>query len=376
LDIGFVAVNAAAEDHNMFDWLPFAKLGDPGLDRTDIAVLNFACAGGLHGIDKYVPGQCLRTLDEMARRVAGTTYQLTPRFNARPEEFNNSFAYFRALALITVLQRDCGIHYDQAKIPECVPFTPDDSFLFGVVHTKRGTCANIPVLYVAVGRRLGYPMKLVVAKGSGANHFFARWDDPQGERFNIEASAKGLRCPPDDYYRTGRYTITPELEQKGCFLKSLTPRQELAIFLGQRFHCWRDQRVYRRAVEAIAWASALEPANAFFLNTLKSALNEWKITLDDRQPKCFPKISVAPGRRRFPATLPVDLECYLLSLEAIENMLNDPEKEEQWWEPMRRRQPLVVAPAAAVAEFHSNGCRIRFRFTTLSANSYAETKRR
>jgi hypothetical protein len=43
------------------------------------------------------------------------------------------------------------------------------------------------VLYVAIGRRLGYPLKLVECKG----HLFVRWEDAK-ERFNIEGTSRGL----------------------------------------------------------------------------------------------------------------------------------------------------------------------------------------
>ena len=61
-------------------------------------------------------------------------------------------------------------------------------FIHGIIDGPGGTCASMPVLYVAVGRRLGYPLKLVEARG----HLLLRWDDPLGQRlgtpdvFNVE----------------------------------------------------------------------------------------------------------------------------------------------------------------------------------------------
>lgn len=54
-------------------------------------------------------------------------------------------------------------------------------FLHGLLGSKRqGTCSSMPVLYSAVGRRLGYPLKLVTIKG----HLFVRWEGA-GERLNV-----------------------------------------------------------------------------------------------------------------------------------------------------------------------------------------------
>ena len=53
-------------------------------------------------------------------------------------------------------------------------------------------------LQVPVGRRLGYPLKLVVTKA----HVFVRWDDGR-ERFNIETAGNGgTGSYSDEYYRS------------------------------------------------------------------------------------------------------------------------------------------------------------------------------
>lgn len=61
---------------------------------------------------------------------------------------------------------------------------------------RTGTCASLPVLYAAVGRRLECPLKLVTAR----NHFFVRWDGA-GERLNIKATTEGVTTFEDEYYR-------------------------------------------------------------------------------------------------------------------------------------------------------------------------------
>src|SRR5262249_10838641 len=161
---------------------------------------------------------------------------------------------------------------------------PADGFIHGAILGKGGTCASIPVVYAAVGRRLGYPMKIVSAKGPGFDHLLARWDNGQGERLNIEGTGHGLSCHPDESYRTGFYAITPDIEKKGRFLVSMTPREELAIFLAQRFHFWRDVGKDRRAIDAMAWASALIPENEGFRNSLIAALNAWEDKIEKRRP--------------------------------------------------------------------------------------------
>src|SRR5437879_2452534 len=76
--------------------------------------------------------------------------------------------------------------------------------------------------------------------------------------------------------------ITPDMENKGLFLRSKSPREELAGFLMERFHCWKQLGNFRPSVEAAAWASALVPRNVFFSSTLKMALNGWHRALTAR----------------------------------------------------------------------------------------------
>ena len=119
-----------------------------------------------------------------------------------PEEFKHSPNRFRMAALVTVLQRHLGVHY-------YLPFNEGDYnatdsrnlFIHGVLNGHGGTCVTMPVLYVAIGRRLGYPLKLVEAY----QHLFVRWDEAGGERFNIECTCPGFRAWTPITSSNGRY---------------------------------------------------------------------------------------------------------------------------------------------------------------------------
>lgn len=176
---------------------------------------------------------CQRKLVEWTEKVRWETVKAMDLFEKRPGDYCNSRNFFRALTLITVLQQDCGVHYNPAKIPEDVPFETADSFIFGIIQGNGGTCTTIPVLYAAIGRRLGYPLKLVKAVSKQYTHFFVRWDG-DGARFNMEGTAQGLSCPPDSYYRTGRYAVSAGLEEASGLLTLMSPRQELAEFTNER----------------------------------------------------------------------------------------------------------------------------------------------
>ena len=110
------------------------------------------------------------------------------------------------------------------------------------------------MLQVAVGRRLGYPLKLVTTKG----HLFVRWEGA-GERFNIEATGQGVNRFTDDYYRHWPLEITAAEEVAEGYLKSLTPPEELAVFLSIRGMCLREAGRLEEAAAAFAAAARLAP---------------------------------------------------------------------------------------------------------------------
>jgi regulator of sirC expression with transglutaminase-like and TPR domain len=133
-----------------------------------------------------------------------------------------------------------------------------DVFLHGLLGPKRsGTCASLPVLYVAVGRRLGYPLKLVTAK----NHLFVRWDGA-GERLNIEATTQGLTTFEDDYYRRWPFPMTPEEEQVERHLTSLSPAEEVSVFLSLRTQCLLAAGRWDEALSSQEQACRLTPYSA------------------------------------------------------------------------------------------------------------------
>jgi len=133
-------------------------------------------------------------------------------------------------------------------------FNFDDSrvaFIHGMIpapgqspaDTPGGTCASMPVMITAVGRRLGYPLKLVTTKG----HVFVRWEGEDHsspawrQRFNIEGT-NGFSSHPDDYYKTWPFKLTEQQVRANGYLLSLTPMEEFAMFLASRGHCGEDNK--------------------------------------------------------------------------------------------------------------------------------------
>lgn len=345
-------------------WRSLVGMADEELATHDPAAVNLACAAGLPDAEQIDSAYCFATLDRWASEVSGFTTRVMPQYYHNPHKFGYSEAYFRTLCLITVLQRDCGVRYNENKVPEDASFGTADSFIHGVIQGDGGTCATLPVVYAAVGRRLGYPIKLVYTLAKRCGHTFARWEEPR-ERFNIEASNIGLSTPSDDYYRHdavhGLYELPPDAERLGQCLVTATPRMELASFIATRAWCWHDKRDWRQCTEAWAWACSLAPSNELMQESLKRALNEWTREQRPRKPLAFPSLWVETASRAYPA-LALEIERDIRGLCAVQNMLDDPRLDERLWSRMRRGDCDRI-PKEAVANFTSDGnCTIGIRF--------------
>ena len=241
----------------------FASLADllaappEQLKDADIAEMNLLCATGLLGAENLDIDKAFARLDDYAQRVRYWTDQSMWDFRRNPGRFENSEAKFRVLLLISVLQKDFGVHYNDRGDRNCDFSDSRNAFLHGMIDdTNGGTCASMPVMYVAVGRRLGYPMSLVLAK----TYIFARWDDGT-ERFNIEGTNPRFDDHPDSYYREWPYPISDAELKQGWYLKPLTPADELAVFLQNRAYCLMDNGRFKEAQLAFARSYQLAPQN-------------------------------------------------------------------------------------------------------------------
>jgi len=234
------------------------------LADVDIAEMNLLCATGLQGAEKLDVGKALARLNDYADRVRYWTEQSMWDFRQNPGEFKNSEAKFRVLLLISVVRQDFGVHYNDRGERNCDFSDSKNAFLHGMIDdTNGGTCASMPAMYVAIGRRLGYPMKLVLAK----THIFARWDDGH-EQFNIEGTGPRFNDYPDSHYRNWPYPISEAELKEGWYLKPLTPAEEMAVFLLNRGCCLMDNERYEEARVAYVRSYQLAPQNPLGLDQI------------------------------------------------------------------------------------------------------------
>jgi len=188
------------------------------------------------------------------------------------------------LMLEQVLVEDLGIQYNPALVtylkegnaPTHGIFSTDSKNLFihGLLNGSHyGTCASMPVLVVAVGRRLGYPLNLASTK----LHLYARYEDYNGKHFNIEPTiTEGFLTPSDEEYKTEQFAATDE-EIKGYgWLRPKSNREVLSEFLGNRGDCLGVAKRYEEAKEMDIKAASYAPDTSLRRKILQLDLEELK----------------------------------------------------------------------------------------------------
>ena len=257
---------------NLKELLAFSSLQ---VEQSDIAVLNLLCAEGLRGAESVKPEAALTTIDHWAERVRSETERNIYQYRSNPKGFENSEPYFRVLIMAAVVHDDFRVRYNPALIS--APGETDandrffadsrDVFLHGLCGSRRmGTCSSMPVLYVALGRRLGYPLKLVTTK----SHLFIRWDGP-AEQFDLEATGRGMNRYDDEHFKHWPFEVTEAEIQTDGYLKSLNPAEELALFLSLRGHCLKEAGRLNEAIAAYAEASRWAPDSRAYQALLADA---------------------------------------------------------------------------------------------------------
>jgi hypothetical protein len=267
------------------------QLGTDQLPRCDIALMNLLCAEGLPGTEGLNCNDCLAMLDRWAAHIQSETERHLYRFKAHPAEFENSEGYFRMLVMAVVLYEDYSIRYNPARITKPEELGANDHFfansrdifLHGLLSPpsstlnpppsavgsgpRLGTCSSMPVLYVALGRRLGYPLKLVTTKA----HLFLRWESST-ERLDLEATGKGMNRYDDEHFKRWPFPVTDEEIKADGYLKSLNPAEELAVFLSLRGHCLREAGRSQEAAFAYRAAAKLAPSSRAYRLLLADTL--------------------------------------------------------------------------------------------------------
>jgi hypothetical protein len=251
------------------------------LGRVDILRANLLCAEGLPGAENINIEAYSDRLDAFTAFAAAETQRHL--YRARHPQYRDHYraseTYLRCEFLAQTLTEHFGMAYNMERFWNPEFRDSRDQFLHGLLDPDHpgGTCVSIPVLVTAAGRRLGYPLFLALAR----EHVFARWEGPGDEgrpmTLNLETNGQGFDSYTDAFYRRGpSRPITDEELDHRELLVSLTPAEELSVFLLARGHCLLDNNRPEEALEAYRHARRYAPtfdSTEYFVQLGEAAVN-------------------------------------------------------------------------------------------------------
>lgn len=262
----------------------------------DLARVNLLCAQGLPGAEGLDVEAALRVVDGWAMHAQRVIDQHEYQFEQAPGSYRGSKAYWRVLTLTTVLQLHMRVRYNPQLFDDPEAWIESDArdlFIHGLLGPRRvGTCASLPVLIVVIGRRLGWPMRLVRVP----EHLFCRWDDEEtGERWNIECHGSGLVCHDDAHYRRWPRPWPECLKAleatrppgRALFLRSLEPAEEVAGCFVQRALCLLVHGRHIEASLAFKQAARLVPDHPHYTSEAEWLMDTGRASARVLQPRWY-----------------------------------------------------------------------------------------
>lgn len=215
-------------------------------NKVDVGIVALTLAKEFYpNLDVAAYSSRIDLLAEKVRRLARGTQD--------PEQ--------RIRVLNTVLFRQEGIHYDRTPFARS---KQDYYFLNGILDTKQGLCYTMPLLYVAVAQRLGYPIYPVAAP----DHLFARYVNPDFKEQNIETTSGGKYFSDDMYAED--FAIGFKGRASGSYLRTLSYREFIGEIVAANAYFYAQRGNIRKSIRYFELAVKLDPRFADHYSNLAS----------------------------------------------------------------------------------------------------------
>jgi hypothetical protein len=233
---------------------------DSELAAVDPVLMNLLVAKGIPSLRDLDISRYQAMADEWADEIRGYLPAGDANFYRTPERFRNDLRFARLALMCWYVGARLDIRYrEDPKYVTTILYTdPGDLFLHGVMDSRLGTCGNMSTVYVALAWRLGWPVSLACV----GSHSICRYDD--GEiHYNIEATTNDwgrFSSHSDEHYL--REDKLPEKAIRcGSDLRSVTPREMLGLFFGNRAHYFNNTLRHDEAEGDYLLARYLFPKN-------------------------------------------------------------------------------------------------------------------
>ncbi len=289
------------------------SLSSEELRRTDPLVMNLVVAKGISLFAEMDIGHYVCLADQWASDIRHRLPRAEAHFQRSPQNWKNDIRFFRLGIVCWYVDEVLGITYpdELANAEGRLYVDPMDIFLNGLMDRRRGSCASMPALHVAIGWRLGWPVSLACAN----NHLFCRYDDGEVAH-NIEATAfgrGGFRSHPDEYYRQ-QYRIPEIAVSCGSDLRAVTAREMLGLFVAIRAMHFASVRQMREAEIGLLLARYLFPRNRLLYGSQMEASIQCGVRLFDRGESGHPA-NVGRNLREYSLATNCENTCTIVTME-------------------------------------------------------------
>jgi hypothetical protein len=243
------------------------------IQQVDTATLNWACLGGFPGAQDIDLDAARARITKLAEKVKTTTQATLEQARKKNKPVQDS-PQFRAAILFYVLQQDYKIaHFadqydpDHSGQVDWGKERPEDLFFQSGSTGKGDPAVGNPILIVAVGQELQYPIKLASAPG----HFYAAWDDGK-TKFIIQDCTGNATPLTEDQFRKFFSATDVEIKE-GSFYHEYTQPEVLAVFLQARGNVLEHMGMPHHATLAYAAAHRFAPDTPLYSENLVSTID-------------------------------------------------------------------------------------------------------
>jgi|GEM_PF-1315187 len=194
----------------------------------------------------------------------------------------------RIRVMNTVLFRLGGYHYDRQQFSR---LKQEYGYLNGILDTKQGVCYTMPLLYVAVAQRAGYPIYPVLVP----DHMFVRYRDPSFHQQNIETTSGGKYIEDEWYIHD--FAIGKKGLESGSYMKTLTYHEFLAQMVAVNASFWGPKNG-QKGIAYIARAHYIMPRFADYSEALRIGFADMaKVESSPEKQEKYRKMSSYYGER-------------------------------------------------------------------------------
>lgn len=160
---------------------------------------------------------------------------------------------YRIASINTVLFREYGFRYDKDDFLGRKPY---NHFISSVLDRKKGVCTSLPLLYMIVAEKLGYPIYAVEAP----DHTFCRYVLDDGTYYNIEVTSGGGEVP--DLFYIDDMNIPKQAFNNGVYMRTLTKKEYIGSLLHKNAVSYMIKGDYKTAVKYLERSVSLHPKNS------------------------------------------------------------------------------------------------------------------